>query len=309
MKKMCVIFAIGVFLALMVSSVSVAQELSTRAKFSLSIGGLLASISQGYNFDFDFDSRGETGFWTESVANIGSKFGFDIGVGIYPIPLVEIYASYNTYGGNAPGDYSLTIPHFSLLGEVVSDSIGDVESEFKASVINFGLAFHPAVRGKIKPYFGAGLSSVNVKVDLLDSVSLEDFLDVAIYYYAYSWDYWWTVEEFGEAIDITKVRFTEESETVWGFHARAGLNIEVGRNICIFAEARYLSATAKFDRPEITFKTKTTLDYYQYEYWYGNEYEYEYTEIFTTEEEIDIDDEIEIKVGGVQGIVGIKFIF
>jgi len=271
-----------------------------KMKFSLSIGGLLSSVSQGYDFDFSYDIRSESAKWKESVANVGSAFGFDIGVGIYPIPELEFYTSYNSYGGTSLGDYSLTIPHIYWLDEMISDDIGDVENEFKASIVNFGFAFHPTMSGKIKPYFGAGLSSVTVKVDLVDSVSLDDFLDVMYWEDLYDW---WMI--FDETIDITKVGFTEESETVWGFHAKAGINIEVGKSICIFAEGRHLSATAKFDRPDGTFKAKMTLDYY--EYYYG--YEYEYTETLMDIEEIDVDDEIEIKVGGVQGIIGIKFIF
>lgn len=313
MKKAILVITLMLFLC----SPIFAEE-AQKVKFSLSIGGMLTSISQGYDFDYGFDARDETGRWTESVPDIGSKFAIDIGVGVYPIPHLEVYASYNSFGGTALGDYSLTIPDLWWDDEVVSASKDGVENEFKATVISFGLAFHPAVSGRFKPYIGAGASNVNVKMDVLDSISVDDLfdLDEAIYAYWYSYypyfhyDYFF---DFIETLDITKVGYTEESETVWGFHAKAGIDIELARNICIFAEARYLSATVKFDRPEITVKSKLTLDYcyYYYENWYGYEYEYtdEFTETEADEETLEIDDEIEIKVGGVQGIIGIKFVF
>lgn len=304
MKKICMFLFIGVFLALMVFPSSVdAQELSTRkVKFTLNMGGLLASISQGYDFSHTFDEWGEAK-WTESVSNVGSAFGFDIGASIYPSSQLEIYASYNSYGGTAMGGYTLSILDWWYYSdESVSHTIANVENGFKASVFSFGLAFHPAVKGKIKPYFGAGLSSVNVKVDLVDIGSVDYLVQYSEWWDYYSPYYWY---EISEEMEITKVGFTEESETVWGFHAKVGVDFEVGRNICIFGEARYLSATAEFDRPDITVKLRIIEEWYQN--WYGIEYEDTYT--YTAEEEFDIDDEVEIKVGGIQAIIGIRFIF
>lgn len=311
MKKICMIFVLGAFLVLL-SLLGVAEETEkSKVKFSLNVGGLFAQVSQGYDLSFDFDSRDEEGTWTEAVENLGGKFGFDIGASIFPIPQLEIYASYNTYGGTTLGEYSLTVPDVWWDGETVSTSLGEVESEFKATVVNIGLAFHPEMSGKIKPYFGAGLSSITVKMDLLDSGSIDDLWDVDESFYWWDfYDYTYNFESV-ETIGITKVGFTEESETVWGFHAKAGINIEVTKNISIFVEGRYLSAKVEFDRPEIRFKTKVTLDYYYdyYDYYYNWGYSDEYTETWTEEEELEIDEQMEIKVGGIQGIVGIKFTF
>ena len=109
MKRTCLVLAIGVFLTLMMISPSNAAE---KVKFSIKTGGSLASISQGYDFSLSFDARDETGRLSETVPNVGSKFGFDIGLGIFPIPQLEVYASYSSCGGAALSDYSLTIPHF-----------------------------------------------------------------------------------------------------------------------------------------------------------------------------------------------------
>jgi len=306
MKKICMFLFIGVFLALMVFPSSVdAQELSTRkVKFTLNMGGLLASISQGYDFDFSFDARGEIATWTETVANVGSAFGFDVGVGIYPIPQLEIYVLYSSYGGNGMGGYTLNLPNiFYWLDEPPArHTIANVENEFKASAFNFGLAGHLALAGKIKPYFGIGVSSVTVKVDLLDTVKLNDIIDISQWWDSFYPYYWYEVDE---TIEITSVGFTQESETVWGFHAKVGVNVEVAKSIGFFVEARYLSATVKFERPDITFKSRITENYY--DNYYGYEYEDTYT--WTDEEEFDIDDEVEIKVGGIQAIIGIKFTF
>jgi len=299
MKKACMVLVLA---ALLVLPVLASEEQTGKRKFTVSVGGLLASVSQGQDFNYSFDSWGETARWTESVGNVGSAFGLDIGVGVYPIPQFEIYVSYNSYGGDGMGGYTLNIPHWYYDDESVSHTIANVENEFKASVFSFGLAFHPTVKGKIKPYFGAGLSSVSMEVDLLDSVSLNDIRDIDVWYDYVSPYYWF---ELGETIEITKVGFTQESETMLGFHLKAGVDIEVGRDISIFAEAHYLSATIEFDRPDITFKAKITEDYY--EYWYGSEYEYIYT--WTDEEEFDIDDTVEIKLGGVQVVVGIRITF
>lgn len=300
MKRTCLVLAIGVFLTLMMISPSSAAE---KVKFSIKTGGSLASISQGYDFSLSFDARDETGRLSETVPNVGSKFGFDIGLSVFPIPQLEVYASYSSCGGAALSDYSLTIPHFWYYDTPLNSKETGVENEFKASILSFGLAFHPAVKGKIKPYFGAGMSSVSVKVDLLKSLSVDDLVD---YYYYESYYYPYFEEEVTEAIDITGVGFKEESETVWGFHVKAGVNIEVGKNISVFAEGRYLSATAKFDRPDITLKSKTILDYYIYLYGYVEEG----TETSTAQEEVEVGNEgIEIKAGGLKGVVGIRFFF
>ncbi len=298
MKKICMILFIGVFLTLMVSLPGVAEEEQKgKVKFTINASGLLASISQGY----DFSSRYYDAKWTESIPNIGGKFGFDLGVGVYPISQLEIYASYSSYSGTALGDYSLDFPSWDY-GEIVSDSIGGIENEFKASIFSLGVAFHPVMEGKIKPYFGVGMSNVSVKVDLLDSGSFDYFWDVEFY-----WDinppYYW--ENIDGGIDITRVGVRKDSEAVWGFHAKAGVNVEIGRNICIFGEARYLSANVEFDRQDLTITIKTTIDYY--EDYYGSVWEF--TDTWTSTDEFDVDDELDIKVGGVQGIIGIKFIF
>lgn len=312
MKKMLMVFVIGVFLTLMASLPIVAEEEeTTKVKFSLNIGGMFAQIAQGYDFAFSFDSRDGTGEWTEAVENLGGKFGFDIGAGIFPIPQLEIYASYNTYGGTALGEYSLTTPDIWWDGETVNASLSEIENEFKATVINIGIAFHPEIAGKLKPYFGAGASRVTVKMDLLDEIFVDDFWDVNESFYW--WDFWNYTQSFDsvETINITKVGFTEQTETVWGFHAKAGVNLEIAENISIFLEGRYLSAKVEFERPNIMTKSELTLDYFfdYYDYYYDWGYTDEYTVTETFDEELELDEQMEIKVGGIQGIVGIKFTF
>ena len=276
-------------------------------KFSLNVGGLYVPISQGYDAAYEFDARFEVANWTEAVANIGEKFGIDIGASIFPMSQLEIYASYGSFGGTALGDYSFTLPHQWWGEEPQTASIAEVENEFKATVISIGLAFHPEIVGKIKPYFGAGLSSVTVKMDLLDKVSVVEYYE-DIWYYTWDDYYWeWNLRtEPDYNFEITKIGFTEESETVWGFHAKAGVNFEVAKNISIFVEGRYLSATAKFERPDVDFKVDYTgywADYLDGELWGDGTWEGSY------EAELELDDELEVKVGGIQGIVGIKISF
>ena len=300
MKKVCMFLFIGVFLGLMTALPCVADEGETsKVKFSINVGGMMSSISQGYDFLFD-DFEGGDGEWTEAVANIGMKFGFDIGASIFPISQLEIYASYSTYGGTALGDYGLSTPAM-WEWPASAHTLTEVESDFKATALNIGVAFHPEVSGKIKPYFGAGLSSVTVKMDLLNKVSVDEYYEY-IYYETWS-DWWW---EYDYNFEITGVGFTEESETVWGFHAKAGVNFEVAKNISIFIEGRYLSATAKFERPDVDWEIDWTdheAYYWDGVLWWEDTWEGEY------ELELEIDDDLEIKVGGIQGIVGIKLSF
>ena len=274
------------------------EEQKAKVKFTIKVSGLLASISQGY----DFSSTYYDAKWTEYIPNIGGKFGFDIGASVYPISQLEIYASYSSYSGTALGDYTLKVPHMWYYDETVSNSMGDVESGFKASAFSLGVAFHPIVAGKIKPYFGVGMSNVNVKVDLVDSISFDNLVR-AEFYYDYDPPYYW--EEVNHTIDITSVGFTEESESIWGFHAKVGIDVEVRKKISLFVEGSYLNATAKFARPDGTFKVKNVTDYYQYSYGW----EWEDHNEWTDEEKVDVDDVVKIKVGGIQGIIGIKFSF
>ena len=308
MKKVCMFLFIGVFLALMTALPCVADEGETsKVKFSINVGGLFAQISQEYDVAVDFDARYEPGaHWTEAVANIGMKFGIDIGASIFPMPQLEIYASYSTFGGTALGDYALTLPHLVYLEHTfLTSAPPENETEFKATVVNVGLAFHPAIAGKIKPYFGAGASSVTVKMDFLDSLTLDSLYREDWYWDGYA-PYVWELVDVIDVLDITGVGFTEMSETVWGFHAKAGVNIELSKNIAIFVEGRYLTATVEFERPEIQI-TGDCKWVERGDTWY--DYWYEITATWEEEWEIELEDVMEIKVGGIQGIVGIKFRF
>jgi len=297
MKKVCVILVLA---ALLILPTYASEGQAAKVKFNISMASLAVPISQGYDFSYDFYTRDETASWTESVANIGSRFSFDIGVGIFPIPELELYASYSDYGGIALGNYRLNIPHYAYYDEFLSADMADVESKFKASVFSFGFAFHPPMRGKIKPYLGVGMSSMSVKMDLLDEITIHD--DLSFIYYEDALELWWVADE---AIEITKIGYTRESQTVWAFHAKAGVNIGVAKNISVFIEGRYLGGIVEFNRPEVT--VKTDIDYYYYEYDFG--LEYEDTVSWTEEEKYDVDDKVEIKVGGVQAVVGIRIVF
>lgn len=306
MKKVCMLLFIGVFLTMMVSLPGVAQEeQKAKVKFSLNIGGLFALISQGYDFSSNFNARAEVANWTESVANLGGTFGFDVEASIFPMPLLEIYSSFSTYGGNALGAYTFSLPHPLYWDEITISSIAEFKNEFKATVINIGVAFHPAISGKIKPYFGVGASSVTIKMDLLSSMTFNNTYEE--YWYWDGWYPWeWELTSRDDVITITRVGYTKESATVLGFHAKAGVNIELAKNISVFVEGRFLSATVKFDHPKVMIGGD--VDYFERgDSWDG--YWYELSGTWTEEWEIAIDDEMEIKVGGIQGIVGIKFSF
>ena len=297
MKKAYMVLVLAVLLTLPTYA---SEGQVAKMKFNISVASLAVSISQGYDFSNDFYTRDETANWTESVANIGSRFSFDIGAGIFPIPELELYASYSGYGGTALGNYRLNLPHYAYYDELHSAGMADVESEFKASVFSFGFAFHLPMRGKIKPYFGVGVSSMSVKMDLLNEITIHDA--VSFIYYEDALESWW---EADEAIKITRIEYTQESQTVWAFHAKAGVNIEIAKNISVFIEGRYLGGIVEFDRPRVN--VKANIGYYEYQYYYGDESEY--TDSWTEEEKHDVDDKVEIKVGGAQAVVGIKIVF
>lgn len=298
-KRFCFLFFA---LALMLSLPGIAEEeKEQKVKFTINLGGSLTPISQGYDSSFGIVDADAT--WTEHVSNIGDRVGFDVGIGIFPISQLEVYASYSGHNGTALHVSNLRLPHVWYDDKIVSGTIRDHENDFSASAFNFGFAFHPTIGGIFKPYFGVGLSSVKVKMDFPNSASVDENVLAEFYYGHPDPPYDW--EEVYHTIHITEIGFTEKSETVWGIHAKVGTDVEIKGPICIFAEARYLSATAKFDRPDIAFKVKSTFDYY--EYVYGFEWEDTYT--FTGEETVDVDDTVEIKAGGIQGIIGIKLSF
>jgi|GEM_PF-3507853 len=288
-------------LTLMLSLPGIAEEeQEQKVKFTINLGGLLTTVSQGYECSFDVEDVDAT--WTELVPNAGDEVGFDVGIGIFPISQLEVYASYSGYKGTTSHLSRLRLPHV-VYDEIVSDSLLDVENDFSTSAFNFGFAFHPIKVGIIKPYFGVGLSNVKMKIEVADSASVDENVLAEYYQNQPNPPYEW--QEFYHTIDITEIGFTEKSETVWGIHAKLGTNVEVARHICIFAEARYLSATAKFNRPDITVKVKSTVDLYLNDA--GSEYES--TVMITDEKKVNVDDTVEIKAGGIQGIIGIKLSF
>jgi len=304
MKKACMVLILVAFLVFPVFA-------SEKMKLTFNVGGMITAISQGYDINFTEQlSEAVNLSWDEALADIGNSFGFDMGIGIYLLPHFELYASYSSCGGIALGDYSFSYPYVE--GYVQRDYVHrtltpgimtDVEHEYKTSVINFGFAFHLSPEGKIDPYIGFGASRVSAKLDLFESATLKEL---------------WIIDtvqtgpadmevEIDGKIDIMKVELEQVSASTWGFHIKAGINVKLAKNIAIFAEGRYLNVSAIFNRLDLMFNTniRNEMSWYYEEEGIDEWWAYDNVEQWKVENIPDL----EIKIGGVQAIVGIKIVF
>jgi len=200
--------------------------------FSFKAGGLFYLVQAGYDYQFSYPYLNETFTITDSVTN-ASAIGFDFGIGIFISKNIEITADVNYFSKGLKGDFSMSLPNPYWDNDIAHDEI-TTEPALKEFIFSFGFNFYPSVTGNVRPYFGAGASYVNGKMDLVED---------GIYHESYS--YW----SSGHSLTIASVEFKETSINKFGFNLRGGIDYSITDMIYAFAEGKYIIAKKEVPHP------------------------------------------------------------
>jgi opacity protein-like surface antigen len=213
-------------------------------KVNVSIHGTFASLEQGYSYDYGFPYRDETFSFNDEVKNGGSSFGFGGGIGIFVIPSIEVFGNIDAFSSKAcVGTYGISVPNPWYYNMSATDT-AEASPTFKRTMISFGINLHPALIGKVKPYFGGGMANISAKYQLMDDITYTETLDYIT---------------GASSVEINEVKLKEISLSKWGFNLQAGLNFEIAPNISFYTEGRYIIAKIQVAQPMI----EENLDYEQ----------------------------------------------
>ena len=240
--------------------------------FSLKGGGIFVLIPELYSYDYSFPSRDETGTLSGSVYS-DNAFSFEVGLGLFPIPYIELEGTVSLLSKGLNGSYGLELPSAYFYGLPASDEIDSDEMEvyptFKKTILCFGLLIHPIVSGPIRVYFGGGGSYIIGNLELAEDIFFTETTNFSIPSHEI------TINEvtFVETDDLEDINLSK-----FGFYGKAGINFMATKNVGIYAEGKYILATKKIPHPLIS--------------------------------AIDPDaDEVEINLGGISFCLGFKLIF
>ena len=199
--------------------------------FNIGLGGLFHLIQAGYDYEYTFIAYEEQAKISDSLEN-ASGIGFDLGLGFFAIPSVEITAGINYVSKSLAGTYGFDLPNMFIWNDI-AHSEATADAKFTAMIFNFGFNFHFMTEGSVRPYAGGGISYVNAKMDLV-----EDMMYRETFY-----------SDWSHTIEITEVQFTEESISKLGFNIKVGANFAISDNIFIFGEGRYIIAKKEIPHP------------------------------------------------------------
>lgn len=199
--------------------------------FSLKGGGIFVLIPELYSYDYSFPSRGEIGTISETVYS-GNAFGFEVGLGFFPIPYIELEGTVSFLSKGLNGSYGVELPSsywFNLLAS------GEMEAfpTLKKTILCFGLLIHPVTSGLIRPYFGGGGSYVTGNLEIVEDIIFLETDSIGVRNHSITID----EVQFIETDDVEEISLSK-----FGFYGKAGINYMTTKNIGIYAEGKYIFA-------------------------------------------------------------------
>ncbi|OGD24211.1 MAG: hypothetical protein A2Y56_05980 [Candidatus Aminicenantes bacterium RBG_13_63_10] len=195
----------------------------------LRLGGMLASLKPGYDWEHSFIYADEDLFFRESVAN-GTAFGFDAEFGVFVIPFLEITTGFSMASKGLTGTYEFEVPSIFYYNDYAKASTTETVN-YKATYISFGLNFHPLPNGRISPYIGLGGCAVKATMDLWDEWQITDIYSSA--------------EEHD--VEINKNELSTEKLSKFGFYFQGGVKFMINRMFYVFGQLKYVLAKAEKD--------------------------------------------------------------
>jgi len=199
--------------------------------FSIGVGGLVQMVQAGYDWEYPFTYFGEDARISDSTEN-GTAFGFDLVVGVFPIPSLEITGGITYFSTTLSATYGFDLPNMFIYYDIAHAETQE-DASYSSMMLNFGLNFHPITEGSVRPYFGGGISYVSAKMDQMQDMTYQET------YYS----------DWSHTIEIVEVDWVETDMSKLGFNIKAGVNIEVVNNVFIFGEGRFVLAKTTVPHP------------------------------------------------------------
>jgi hypothetical protein len=215
---------------------------------SIDVGGLLSLVQVGYDYEYTDTIFGEQMTVTDIVEN-SEALGFSAGAGFYVMEYLEISACMNIFSKSLQGRYGQSLPN--VYSWIVNDIASDEKAAnpvFKKTVFHFVVNFHPITSGNVRPFFGAGISFISGKMDLLKNIVYEE-----IFFSDYTHEIRITEIKFVET-DISKSNVDSmlEKDNSMGFNFTGGMDIYITKSLAFYASGRYVIAKREFEHPYTT---------------------------------------------------------
>ncbi|NQT79442.1 MAG: hypothetical protein HQ555_03490 [Candidatus Aminicenantes bacterium] len=205
-----------------------------QSRVSLKGGGIFTLIPELYSFDYSFPYRGETFYMWDSVDK-NNAFGYEVGLGIYPIPYIEFEGTVTIFSKELTGYYGIDLPSEYYFALSASDEV-EAYPTFQKTTFCFGLLIHPVVTGSIRLYFGGGGSYVMGNLEMVDDIISSEIDEQLI-----------PLHE----VTITEVQFVETNDledvnlSKFGFYGKTGIDFMASENIALYIEGKYVFAKVK----------------------------------------------------------------
>lgn len=216
---------------------------TSRIKFNIMAAGMFFMTQEISDHQYSFLYRSED-FWIFDKYESSSGIGFGGGLGIFITPNIELTGSFIYYSKPSWGELGIEVPHEFDWDSYATDII-ETEPNVKKMIFSGGINIHPLTSGPLDIYIGGGGSYIKATVDLLYDARYEE-------------SPWPPILNTQHTVEITEVFFEETDVSTFGFHGRAGININFGSNVSFFGEGRYILAKAK--DVEFPFNPDETLE-------------------------------------------------
>jgi hypothetical protein len=218
---------------------------TSRIKFNIMAAGMFFMTQEmsDHEYSFYWPARDED-FRIFDYYESSIGIGFGGGLGIFITPNIELTGSFIYFSKSSWGEIGIDVPNEWFYDSYASD-IAETEPNVKKMIFSGGINIHPLTSGPLDIYIGGGGSYIKATVDLLYDARYEE-------------SPWPPILNTQHTVEITEVFFEETDVSTFGFHGRAGININFGSNISFFGEGRYILAKAK--DVEFPFNPDETLE-------------------------------------------------
>lgn len=201
------------------------------SRVSLKGGGIFTLIPVLYSFDYSTPFRGETLYsWEDLEKN--QAFGYEVGLGLYPIPYIEFEGTVTISSTELTGYYGIDIPSEFFFDLSAVDEV-EAQPTFEKTTFCFGLLIHPVVTGSMRLYFGGGGCYVMGNLEMVDDIVITETTDFLVP---------------SHEVTINEVQFVETNEledinlSKFGFYGKAGIDFMASENIALYMEGKYVFA-------------------------------------------------------------------
>ncbi len=196
-----------------------------RKILQIGLGGFMSKTKVGGSRSSAWAYRNEE-LTVEDNLSDAPLAGLDIRIGIMPLSLVEVEATFHSSSPSLTGSYRLGVPNAYRYNDMAYDETEET-IPLKSSLFTLGVVFHPLARGIVRPYLGLGVAFGSASLKVLEDITYTETT------YVPSNDH---------EIDIKTLKFENVETQKTGWAARLGLDVAIIPALFLFAEGIYASA-------------------------------------------------------------------